>query len=432
MAQDVHEALAAESEDGSMQPDREQQSSIEPREQQARIDKHDKAYKFKLSQNDLQALFGKDDDPRKAFQSKQQSKQKGVWEDQRAHWQSPLENMVPEVQVGNQTALRSRKHPFARYIAQMHRKIHEAWAWGFLEQLDTRGRTHPLNDYGLWSRLEIVLNGDGTIDKVMTVHHSGKLAFDAAAREIIYSSGPFPDPPREILSPNGKIYIHWAFHRDERACGTFGAQPFILDGAGGDRPDPDVRVRARRGGEQMPRRLKRGKGSVPAPHVAEGPAPPPGGGGHEGHSHAEGSKHRSEGGAMPSPGTTPSADDLASDPDAGKVANAWLHYFSKGQIDKTMSRSSLPFHAGDSPIARTREELRDVLRTMSEESKAAGRPKAAKVLTAAGMRKVYGSVPAGVQEGGGRVYGLTRIGSEYVVLMLEKRFGSWRVVGITR
>jgi hypothetical protein len=135
---------------------------------------------------------------------------------------------------------------------------------------------------------------------------------------------------------------------------------------------------------------------------------------------------------MPSPGTTPSADDLASDPDAGKVANAWLHCFSKGQIDKTMSRSSLPFHAGDSPIARTREELRDVLRTMSEESKAAGRPKAAKVLTAAGMRKVYGSVPAGVQEGGGRVYGLTRIGSEYVVLMLEKRFGSWRVVGITR
>src|SRR5687768_18330398 len=42
----------------------------------------------------------------------------------------------------------------------------------------------------------------------------------------------------------------------------------------------------------------------------------------------------------------------------------------RSQIGKVVSRSSLPFYAGDSPIARTRRELNDLLATMSEESKA--------------------------------------------------------------
>ena len=128
----------------------------------------------------------------------------------------------------------------------------------------------------------------------------------------------------------------------------------------------------------------------------------------------------------------PEPKDLASDPKAKKMANEWLYYFHKGQIDKVVSRSSLPFYSGDSPVARTRAELKDVLSTMSEEAKSAGKPKAAKVYTAAGLRKVFGSVPAGVQEGSRRVYGLTKVGTEYVVLLLEKKFGSWRVVGVAR
>src|SRR5690606_24947811 len=230
------------------------------------------AYRFKLKHQDMEALFGRDIDAQKQAESKAQSKTKGVWADQRARFQSPLENMVPEVQVGNQTALRSRKHPFARFIAQMHRKIHDAWAWGFLEQLDMRGGNHPLNDHELWTRVEIVLHRDGSIDKVTTVRHSGTSSFDAAAREVIWSSGPYPHPPAEILSGNGKVYIHWAFHRDNRACGTFGAQPFILDNAGqGDRPDPNVAVSMGRGGESVGRRLQRGASPTRAPAIPEGP-----------------------------------------------------------------------------------------------------------------------------------------------------------------
>jgi TonB family protein len=430
MAQEEREALANEADDGALNPEQDHQASIEAREQQARIDKNDKAYKFRLTQKDHDALFGKDHDAKKSYEAKKQSKTKGVWEDARAHWQSPLENMVPEVQPGNQTALRSRKHPFARYIATIHRTIHDQWAWGYLEQLDTRSRNHELNDYKLWTRVEIVLNGDGTIDKVTTVRHSGKLVFDAAAREIVYASAPFPNPPREIMSGNGKVYIHWAFHRDERACGTFGAQPFILDNVGGgDRPDPNVPVRAGRGGENLSRRLG-GAQRPRAAAVAEGPAPPSGARGHHDHDHDHDHDHAH--GEASKPKAAASAEEMAADPKARKAANEWLHYFGKGDIDRAVARSSVPFYQGDTIIARSREELGGILRAISDEAKGGGAPKAVKVYTAAELRKVFGSVPSGVQEGNARVYGLTKVGGEYVVLLLEKKFGTWRVIGLSR
>jgi TonB family protein len=449
MAEDAHEALAAEAADGDLQRQRDKQASIAPQNAQARTDRKDAAYRFRPRPKDLVALFGKDANAPQRAEHARESKTKGVWADAKSHYQSPLENMVPEVQVGNQTALRSRKHPFARFIAQMHREIHDAWAWGFLEQLDAQGRNHPLNKFDLWSRVEIVLDRDGTIEKVTTVRHSGNLAFDAAAREVIHSSGPFPDPPQEIRSGNGKIYIHWAFHRDERACGTFGAQPFILDNAGaGDRPDPDAIVRGGKSErESLGRRLAKPRASG-----ASGVALPPGGAG--GHAHGEGDEHaghnhggggegelEGEGGEGPGAGSggggkaessSADADADAEDPEAKKVANEWLHYFAAGEVDRTIARSSLPFNAGDTVAARTRDELRELVRTMHEESKAAGKPKAAKIYTAAGLRKVFGSVPAGVQEGAGKTYGVTKIGPDYMILVLEKKFGSWRVVGITR
>ncbi len=440
LAQDAHEALAAEAADGTLQRQQEKAASILPQDAQAKTNRKDPAYRFRPRPKDLVALFGKDQNAPARAEHARESKTKGVWQDTRAHYQSPLENMVPEVKVGNQTALRSRKHPFARFIAQMHRDIHDAWAWGFLEQLDSQPRNHPLNKFDLWSRVEIVLDRDGTIEKVTTVRHSGNLAFDAAAREVIHSAGPFPDPPREILSGNGKIYIHWAFHRDERACGTFGAQPFILDNAGaGDRPDPDIVVR---GGKSERESLGRRLAKPKAPNVAEGPAAPAGAGGHAhgddhaGHDHGGGGGGSGGGGETTAPapgkGDAASPESDAEDPEAKKLANEWLHYFAVGEIERTLARSSLPFSAGDTVAARSRDELRDLVKTMHEEAKGAGKPKAAKIYTAAGLRKVFGSVPAGVQEGAGKVYAVTKVGPDYVILVLEKKFGSWRVVGVSR
>src|SRR5690606_29586801 len=114
------------------------------------------------------------------------------------------------------------------------------------------------------------------------------------------------------------------------------------------------------------------------------------------------------------------------------AAREWMKLFSEGKIDRLTARSSLPFYSGQTIVARTRDELRGILGAMVEEAKGAGKPTLAKVYTAAGLRKVFGSVPAGVEEGSARVYGLSKLGGEYLVLLLEKKFGRFRVVGVAR
>jgi len=121
-----------------------------------------------------------------------------------------------------------------------------------------------------------------------------------------------------------------------------------------------------------------------------------------------------------------------SDPKARAVANNWLSLLRKGDISRLASRSSVPFYAGDQIVARTQAELSAVLQSMSDEAKESKPPAPAKVYTAAELRKKFGSLPAGVQEGRPRNYAVTKIGGSHFILILETRFGSWRVIGVTQ
>ena len=425
------DSLANAADDGSLDAERQAQAPVSARnEQRAKQRSKHATNKFRLSQRDLTAAFGKDVAAEKNLVSQRQSKQKGIWEEAREHWQSPLENMVPEVRPGNQTALRSRKHPFARYIATIHRTIHDLWAWGFLDQLDTRPRNHPLNNAKLWTRVEIVLLGNGKIDSIKTVRFSGNTGFDAAAREIVYASTPFPTPPRSILSGNGKVYIHWAFHRDARACGTFGAEPFILDNAGqGDRPDPSRPVRATSSERHADRSRRLSRQLPPSRSGPEGPTPP------KARSQPKLAPTGPPPGAASGPAGIPSspasADMQAANAAAKRSASGWLFDFAAANIGRLVARSSIPFYIGDQVIARNKDELEDVLKAMVEEAKG-GRPKAPVIYSAAKLRKELGSVPAGVHEGSGRIFALTKISGDPVILMVEKRFGAWRVIGLAR
>ena len=56
----------------------------------------------------------------------------------------------------------------------------------------------------------------------------------------------------------------------------------------------------------------------------------------------------------------------------------------------------------------------------------------ATIYSAAGLRRKFGSVPAGVSEGRGRMYATAKIGGQTTILLLEQRFGAWRIVGLSR
>jgi TonB family protein len=182
-----------------------------------------------LTRRGYASAFGDDAALAASVAKQAKSKHKGRFAEHKEKVLAALENFINEVTPGNQTELNTRAAPFAQFITRMHRQIHEKWGFGFLAQMDASFRDSPMNDMKLVTNLEIVLDGEGKVDRISMVRTSGSTGFDAAAISSVYSAEPFPTPPSAILSGNSKVYIHWKFHRNGDACGTPGVSYFILD-----------------------------------------------------------------------------------------------------------------------------------------------------------------------------------------------------------
>ncbi|MBI5513666.1 MAG: TonB C-terminal domain-containing protein [Deltaproteobacteria bacterium] len=158
-------------------------------------------------------------------------------------WQTTrtaIENFIPQVRVGSTTALRTAASPFARYLTAMHRRIHEHFAEGFIPRLAALPDDNALNNRALLTRLEIILEPDGSVHRIGIVRTSGILTFDVAAMQAVRVANPYGEVPAGIRSVDGRLYTHWDFHRDERWCGPAGAQPYIVNRmpSDGSRPTP--------------------------------------------------------------------------------------------------------------------------------------------------------------------------------------------------
>lgn len=252
-------------------------------------------------------------------------------------------------------------HCVPSFVEAMHRPLHRGWADGFLRRLGALPPDDPLNDPTLWTRVEIVLSRDGDIVSATTVRRSGSTAFDGAALEVVLAAGPFPVAPSNLLSGDGKVYLHWAFHRDQRECGAFGATPFVLE--------PPDGVEARR---------------TPAP-----------------------------------------ADEAT-----GRVANEWLHYVHAGKIDDAVARSAIPFSIGEQTVALTTSELAIALQGIRASMSV--RPKAVRIFSPTELCRKLGGLPSGVDASTPLTPVVTKVGEEYLVLLLELDATTWHVRGVAR
>jgi TonB family protein len=196
-----------------------------------------------LNQAQIATIVGSDNlrKLREADGERRRSEHRGSWVASNFdRWRSAIENYVASVKEGNQTALNTARSPFATYLNGMHERIHPIFAESFLGSLDALPPSHPLNDQQLVTRLEIVLTREGHLKRMGVVRLSGVTAFDVAALDAVDRAQPFGPAPSAIVSPDGNVYLHWEFHRNEVfACSTMGAAPFILRSAPpGQEPAP--------------------------------------------------------------------------------------------------------------------------------------------------------------------------------------------------
>ncbi len=142
----------------------------------------------------------------------------------------PVRGYQSRVHSGNQRLLAPDRAQFAKYLVQIHNRIHPFFAEAFLSRLDALPSSDPLNDPKLAVRIEIAISGvDGRIVAMGVVSSSHLASFDAGALEAFERAAPFEPPPAAILSSDGNCYFHWEFHRDPIfACSTINARPYRL------------------------------------------------------------------------------------------------------------------------------------------------------------------------------------------------------------
>ncbi|HET9955477.1 MAG TPA: hypothetical protein VFQ61_13280, partial [Polyangiaceae bacterium] len=148
---------------------------------------------------------------RRADAARRRSQHLGSWKSTGIErWRSAIENYVASVKPGNQTALNTARSPFASYLASIHNRLHPIFADWFLASLDSLPQSHPMNNPTISTSLEIILDQDeGRIVNMGVTKTSGITAFDIAALDSVQRASPFGAPPREILSPDGNVYLHW-------------------------------------------------------------------------------------------------------------------------------------------------------------------------------------------------------------------------------
>ncbi len=330
-----------------------------------------------LSFDDYQRIVGKDKvEEERQVAARKLSMKKGRWERKLEALRSSLENFTPDIRVGNQTALKTRAAPFAVYLARMHRSIHERWGFGFLEFLDRKSSDHPLNDFELWTDIEVAINPDGTVFKTTIAKTSGNLEFDVAALDTILSSGPYEATPEVIRSVDQRVYLRWGFYRNWRQCGTFNAHPFILtEIPGGIVP------------------LEGAEGAAKKPVTGSAPITP------------------NEERGVSGPKTT------VRDDKAVFAANMWISAFSAASVDKLAKYSAMPFLAGTQPAALNRAELSEMYSGLLVES---GALKEWKLLTA---QEYQGSGGAALKLEDSDVVLVVRAASERFAIVLRRAAG---------
>lgn len=120
---------------------------------------------------------------------------------------------LEKVEVGETTMLNTHEFKFYSYFSRMRLMVHRVWIdriQGVAFKSWMTGR-QLASDVTHETQLVIVLDGEGKILDIIVQKSCGVDALDKASIESFLESGPFPNPPKDLLQNEKHFKITWSF-----------------------------------------------------------------------------------------------------------------------------------------------------------------------------------------------------------------------------
>jgi TonB family protein len=121
-------------------------------------------------------------------------------------------DFIEDLPLGDMTNLNTVEFKYYGFYHRIRKKLEQHWGNSLRQKADIMyktGRRIPSNVNKITS-LSITLDNQGNIVDVLVKSTSGVRELDDAAIESFNKAGPFPNPPKGMLS-KGKAIIEWGF-----------------------------------------------------------------------------------------------------------------------------------------------------------------------------------------------------------------------------
>ena len=117
-------------------------------------------------------------------------------------------------ETGIQTILNTREFKYYSYFTRIRNQLRQNWEKKIREKVKTmlrQGRSIASTSEDRITKVIIILDSGGILQKVQVIERSGVRDLDEAAVEAFRAAAPFPNPPEGMIEKDGTVKIPWDF-----------------------------------------------------------------------------------------------------------------------------------------------------------------------------------------------------------------------------
>lgn len=125
---------------------------------------------------------------------------------------SASDDYLPNIATGDRTILSTREFRYFSYYNRIKDLLRQYWKPSIEREVAKLwGKGRMLNEEELTTRVLVLLDKTGKVQKISKIEVSGFTEIDEAAIQAFYQAAPFPNPPTGLVDTDGFVRINWDF-----------------------------------------------------------------------------------------------------------------------------------------------------------------------------------------------------------------------------